>query len=94
MGGGVVTRVSRMRDALRRLARDDWVVGIAAAIALGYASVVLVHALARAGLQAVDGDGFHYQESLVLLAINDGVPASAYESPDGIGDLFAIRTRR
>ena len=34
-----------MREALRRLATDDWVIGLAAAVAIGYASVLLVRSL-------------------------------------------------
>ena len=36
-----------MRAALRRLASDDWVIGLAAAIAIGYASVRFVRALVQ-----------------------------------------------
>ena len=34
-----------MRTALRRLGSDDWVIGLAAAVAIGYASVLFVRSL-------------------------------------------------
>lgn len=40
-----------MRDAFRRLAEDDWVLGIAAAIALAYSGVLMLAELADVVLQ-------------------------------------------
>ena len=44
-----------MRAALRTLARDGWVVGIAAAAALAYATVQFLEALISVGLSIIDG---------------------------------------
>ena len=37
--------MNAVRKALRRLTSDDWVIGLAAAVAIGYASVLLVRSL-------------------------------------------------
>jgi hypothetical protein len=45
-----------VREPLRRLARDDWVVGIAAAVAIGYGVVSLVRSAAKLVLDLVAGE--------------------------------------
>jgi hypothetical protein len=42
-----------VREPLRRLARDDWVVGIAATIAIGYGVVSFVRSVAKVVLDLI-----------------------------------------
>lgn len=59
-----------VRDALRRLARDDWVLGIAAAIAIGYASVVALRAIVDVAFQAKE-DVERHEQFVVAIAGRD-----------------------
>ncbi len=64
-----------MRAALRALASDDWVIGLAAAIAIGYTSVLLVRSLVQL---AVD---VSRDTSSGGLSFSAGGRTIAYESP-------------
>jgi hypothetical protein len=65
-----------MREPLRRLARDDWVVGIAAAIAIGYAVVAFVRSVAEVVLDVVAGE--EYEGPLAVGGVRyDGLATSA-----------------
>jgi hypothetical protein len=45
-----------VRDALRQLATDSWVLGIAAAIAIGYAVVSFLRDVARTAIATAEGE--------------------------------------
>jgi hypothetical protein len=60
-----------MLTALRTLARDGWVVGIAAAAALAYAVVSLVETVVSLALSIIDGER----------AVYGFVPREVYDPP-------------
>ena len=60
-----------MREPLRRLAADDWVLGIAGAIAIAYATVRLLESIVEAALLVGDGPRGEGFGSYLGVTIND-----------------------
>ena len=46
-----------MREALRRLGSDEWVIGLAAAVAIGYAGVLFVRSLVDLVVDVINDRG-------------------------------------
>ena len=46
-----------MREAVRRLVSDEWVIGLAAAVAIGYAGVLFVRSLVDLVVDVINDRG-------------------------------------